>query len=243
VPFVFSPKNESDSLSETQAKAFKEQWLKETTGDNAGTLMINTIPLDFVQPGFNPQELDLSAMRKMFEARVSAVSNIPAPVLQFLVGQENGTSYASYEQARKQAWESVIIPLLTQMGERLTFQLGEDFGFKENQYLEFVTDEVPELQADENALHKRAKDALTSGGITLGEYYSMLGMDLEDETLKDLRYIPSVLTPMTTEQMLEPPQPPPPTAPVTDPLAMAKFADMERWFETLESEMRTFQPR
>lgn len=243
VPFVFSPKNPDDSLSETQAKAFKEQWIKETTGDNAGNPMINTIPLQMDQPGFNPNELDLSAMRKMFEARVAAVSNIPAPVLQFLVGQENGTSYASYEQARKQAWESCIIPILTHLQEDFTFQLLSEFNPKANQYIEFVTDEVPELQADENAIHKRAAEALKSGGITLDEYRQMIGRDpVEYEQAGDLYFIPSLVKLQTGEQMVEddpePQQPPPP-----DPAAVAGFADMEKWFAELESQMNQFKPR
>lgn len=245
VPWIISPKSKEDSLTVPAAQAFKEQFIKETTGDNAGTPLINTIPLEMIQPGFNPNELDLSGMRKMFEARVSAVTNIPAPVLQFLVGQENGTSYASYEQARKQAWESCIIPWLTSMQEDFTFQLLTEFIPTLNpnkQYIEFNTDEVPELMADENAVHKRAGDALRSGGITLDEYRSMIGQEpMEDEEAGKLHFVPSLVSPQTPEQMTEEPEPVGVAPP--DPNALQGFADMEKMFERLESQMKDFIPK
>lgn len=243
--WIISPKNKEDALSKEQAQSFKEQFIKETSGDNSGTPLINALPLELIQPGFNPNELDLSGMRKMFEARVSAVTNIPAPVLQFLVGQENGTSYASYEQARKQAWESCIIPWLTSMQEDFTFQLLTEFIPNVNpnkQYIEFNTDEVPELAADENAVHKRAGDALKSGGITLDEYRSMIGQEpMEDQEAGALHFVPSLVTPQTPEQMTEEPEPLP-TAP-PDPNALQGFADMEKMFQQMEEQMRQFQFR
>lgn len=243
VPWLVAPKKEDDSMTDTQAAAFKEQWEKASTGDNVGRPMINTIPLDVTKLGFNPQELDLSSMRAMFESRVAAVTGIPAAVLQFKVGQENGTSYASYEEARKQAYYSCIIPLLSHLQEDFTFQLLSEFSPKENQYIEFNTDEVQVLQQDEDALFKRAGEALKSGGITLDEYRAMIGQEPLGDGVGDLHFVPALVNPQTAEQMMEEPEPVPnaPVPPVIDP-ALAKLVDMDRYLESLESQMAAFKP-
>lgn len=242
VRHIISPKSDKDGsgfIDETQAKAIKEGFQRQTTGDAAGGALINSIPVDVKEMSFSPSELDLSGMRKMFESRVAAVTGIPAPVLQFLVGQENGTSYASYEQARKQAYESCIIPLLAHLQEDFTFQLLSEFDAKDNQYVEFNVDEVRVMQEGEDTAHKRATDDFKSGAVTVDEYRSDIGKKPVGGELGKLYFVPSLVSPQTAEQLLAEPDPNQPAPASIDP-ALAKLVDMDAYLQSLERQMASF---
>lgn len=124
---LLTPKDSSTTINETQAQQIKEAWVSGTTGANAGKPLINSIPLDVTKFAWNPTEMDLSRMRLNSQSVVAALSGIPAALLQFMVGLENGTSFAAYEQAREQGYESVIIPIQSAIAEQITWQLLPDF--------------------------------------------------------------------------------------------------------------------
>lgn len=240
---VISPKDSTTSINETHAAAMKEGWMQKTTGSRAGEPVILTEPIDIQKFGFNPTELDLSALRLIPESRVCAVCQISPAALQLMVGVQNGTSYASSEQARQQGYEEVIIPIQRTWEEEFTWQLLPDFEGSEDAEFIFDTDGVRVLQEDKDALLKRESEVFRAGGSTIDQFFTAIGKKPIGPPLGDIRMVPSMSTPMTAERLLEaansePVAPPPEPIP---PAEMAKFAELERWFSGLEEQMKGFE--
>lgn len=246
---LLSPKEKSDTISPTQAEEIKQKWLLGTTGANAGMPMINSIPIEATKFAFSPQELDLKALRTIPESRVAAITRYPAAYLQFLVGLENGTSYASYKEAREQAYEQVVAPIQKVIEENFTWQLVRETD-KVSRFA-FDTTEVKVLQEDRDSLYKRNLDALVKGGMSLNEFREAIGLDSIKEG--DIYFIPSNVKPVTSERLTEmadgslAPEPVDPNAQPVDPALVdeqvAKLLDMEKLFKSLERQMRGFEVR
>ena len=237
---LFMPKDDSYSPTPEEAKAFKEKWKQETTGANAGNVMVMSIPLKPEKYTFSPDEMDLGTLRKIPESRIAAVTRYPAAYLQFLVGLENGTSYASYKQAREQAYEQVVIPIQQVIATNFTWQLLSEFDDSKGAQFWFDTSEVRVLQEDRDSLFKREVSALSAGGQTINQFLTALGRDPLPNG--DILLIPSMSKPVTVDRLLAladgseaMPEPTP-----IDPASLAKFAEIERWFEGLESQMKEF---
>lgn len=241
VPYLLSPKENDVSLGEPEAEAIKEKWLQRTTGANIGMPIVNAIPLEVTKLGFNPQELDLSKLRMIPESRIAAVTGIPAAMLQFMVGLENGTSFAAYREARQQGYESVIIPIQSDIAEQLSWQLVTEIDKTPGAKLIFDTSNVRVLQEDRDSLYKRAVDALRNGGTSRNQFMASLGKPPVDK--EEIYYVPSMSTPMTAEKIAEVAanMEPAPEPAAIDPASLAKFLEMERMFEGLESQMKNFE--
>lgn len=236
---VFSPKDDTVSISATAAAAMKEGWIQKTTGERAGEPVIMTEPVDLEKFGFNPSELDLSQLRLIPESRVCAVCQISPAALQVMVGIQNGTSYASSEQARQQGYEEVIIPIQTVWAEEFTHQLLSEFEGSEGAEFIFDTSKVRVLQEDEDSKVKRESEIFKSGGSTLDQYLTAVGKKPVGPPLGDVRMVPGLATPMSPEKLLEmATKPPEPGKPPIDPASLAKFADMEQYLEGLEKQMK-----
>lgn len=222
----------------------RARWTQKTTGERAGELVVMSEPVTLEKFGFNPNELDLSQLRLIPESRVCAVCQISPAALQVMVGIQNGTSYASSEQARQQGYEEVIIPIQAVWAEEFTHQLLNEFDDAEGAEFIFDTSKVRVLEEDRDALVKRESEIFRTGGSTLDQYLTAVGKKPVGPPLGDIRMVPGLSTPMSPEQLLEratkAPEPPPTNQPPIDPATLAKFADMEQMFERLESEMKGF---
>jgi phage portal protein BeeE len=241
VPLI-SPKDQTISISEEKGNHMKELWMAKTTGDRAGEPVINTIPVDVEKFGFSPTELDLSALRLIPESRVAAVCQIPATTLGLLVGLQNGTSYASSAQARQQGYEEVIIPIQQAWAEEINWQLLPEFEKNTTARFEFDTAKVRVLQEDQDTLVKRNSEVFKTGATSVEQYLSAIGMEPDDSEVGKLHFVPSLVTPKTVDDLLNPPAPADPlNASVIDP-ALAKLVDMDRYLESLERQMAAFKP-
>jgi phage portal protein BeeE len=238
---MLAPKGDGVTINETQALALKEKWVQQTTGDNVGLPVVAALPVEPVKFGYSPEELDLKELRKVPESRVAAVTGIPAALLQFLVGLENGTSYAAYREARQQGYESCIIPLQAMIAEQLTWQLLPELDQTAGARITFDVSGVRVLQEDRDALYGRMTRALASGGITVNQFLTSLNKPIVDGM--DIHFVPSLATPMTTERLIEKANAEPQEAPEVNPIdaaSLAKFADVEQWFAKLEDQMKGF---
>lgn len=239
---VIAPKDDSVSINATNAAAMKEGWIQKTTGTRAGEPVILTEPVTVEKFGFNPNELDLSQLRLIPESRVCAVCQISPAALQVMVGIQNGTSYASSEQARQQGYEEVIIPIQSVWAEEFTHQLLSEFEDSEGAEFVFDTTNVRVLQEDQDAKVKRESEIFKAGGSTLDQYLTAVGKKPVGPPLGDIRMVPGLSTPMSPERLLEMATkiPEPKLDVPIDPATLAKFVDMEQMFERLESEMKGF---
>lgn len=243
VPYLIAPKEKDVTLGETEAAHIQETWLSKTTGANIGRPVVNAIPLEVTKLGFNPQELDLSKLRSIPESRIAAVTGIPAAMLQFMVGLENGTSFAAYQEARRQGYESVIVPIQSAIAEQLTWQLLPEFTDTEKAKLIFDTSTVRVLQEDRDALYRRATSALAAGGISRNQFAASLGKPAVDS--EEIFYVPAMASVMTQERIEETAKGEVEQDPLdADTLELAKFADMERrMFAAMEEQMKDFNPK
>lgn len=238
---VISPKDKEVSITETNAAAMKEGWIQKTTGSRAGEPVILTEPVTLEKFGFNPSELDLSQLRLIPESRVCAVCQISPAALQVMVGIQNGTSYASSEQARQQGYEEVIIPIQAVWAEEFTHQLLSEFEGSEGAEFVFDTSKVRVLEEDHDALVKRESEIFKSGGSTLDQYITAVGKKPVGPPLGDVRMVPGLATPMSPEQLLERATKAPETEkPPIDPASLAKFADIDAAIKDAEEQMRGF---
>lgn len=241
---VIAPKDDSVNITPTNAAAIKEGWIQKTTGEKSGEPVVLTEPVTVEKFGFNPTELDLSQLRLIPESRVCAVCQISPAALQVMVGIQNGTSYASSEQARQQGYEEVIIPIQAVWAEELTHQLLSEFEGSEGAEFVFDTTKVRVLQEDQDAKVKRESEIFKNGGSTLDQYLVAVDKKPVGPPLGDIRMVPGLSTPMSPEQLLErsskAPEPSATNQPPIDPASLAKFADMGQMFERLESEMKGF---
>lgn len=242
---VFSPKDKDVMITETHAAAMKESWIQKTTGSRAGEPVIMTEPIDLEKFGFNPTELDLSAMRLIPESRVCAVCQISPAALQVMVGIQNGTSYASSEQARQQGYEEVIIPIQMVWAEEFTHQLLSEYPDSQGSEFIFDTNNVRVLQEDQDAKVKRESEIFRTGGSTLDQYLTAVGKKPVGDPLGSIRMVPGLSSPMSPERLIEMAKEKPNETPLSnpqpiDPASLAKFADLERWFKGLDAEMKEF---
>lgn len=238
---LLSPKEKDANLSQTEADRMKQQWMVNSTGENANAPMVVSGAMDVNKLSSDPKELDLKELRNAPESRVAGVTGIPAIVLQFLVGLEHGHYGAAYEQARQQGYENVIIPIQKHISEDLTWQVLPEIDKTPGARIDFDITKVRVLAEDRDALYKRESEALRAGGISRNQFATSVGKEPPDQ--EDIYYVPSTSTPMTIEKLkaraesIEPDPVPPPI----DPASLAKFAEMERMFEGLEAQMKGFE--
>lgn len=243
---VFSPKDDRDEMDPADAEQMKELWLAKTTGARAGEPVVMPVAVNVEKFGFTPSEMDLSELRMIPESRVCAVTGIPAATLQFLVGLQNGTSYASSEQARQQGFEEVILPLLRVWAENLTWQLLSEFDDSEEATFEFDVSDVRVLQEDVDALYRREVEVFRAGGTTFDQFLASIGKKPVGPPLGDIRLIPGLSSPISPEQLIAraTAEPQPSSQPVDPALAeLAKMVDMDHWQREIEREMEEFMKR
>lgn len=215
-----------EAKARAKALQIQDSFIRATTGDNAGKPVVNTIPLEIQKLSFSPQELDMKELRKVPESRVAGVSGVPASVLQYLVGLENGTSYASYEQAREQGYEQVIIPLQRMIAAAINKYLMPEFADGDGR-LEFRFDlsDVRVLQDDQDKLYTRLTQAVQAGWLQVADAREAAGFPYTVEDRIYLRSGQIAEVPATEEaaraldkrrqliESLNPPPPPPPQLP------------------------------
>lgn len=214
-PLVISPSGDSrptrNELEET-----KQGVIERTTGDRRGEPMVFDGPTDVKVLGFNPQQMDVANLRGIPEERVSAVLGLPAAVVGFGTGLANTKVGATMREMREQAYESNIIPTQRLMAAELRTQLLTEFGDVRTLKIDFDLSKVRVLQVDQDALHQRVRDDLTSGLLTLARAQELIGETPDPNG--HVYYLPGSITPTAPDELLAPP--PAPMLPAASPVAL-----------------------
>jgi len=175
---IVSPDGDAVVSDEDMAST-KEQLTDQFTGRNRGKPFVAGAPTKVTQFGFSPQQLDLKALRRIPEERVTAVLGIPAIVAGLGAGLDRST-FANMSEAREMAYESTMIPLQRLIGSDLANQIMDDFEPNPDQFqIAFDLTQVRVLQEDENAKTERKLKELNGGAITLAEYRRETGRDAD----------------------------------------------------------------
>jgi HK97 family phage portal protein len=173
---VISLPKEAGRPTEEEAERIKLRIQAAYSGPNAGKVGIVGDGATMSQFGFSPEQLNLKALHQIPETRIAAVMRVPPAVAGLSVGLEQTSNFASFAQVRELFVENTLAPLWALRDDKLNDQFRDDFGLDG---FTVATDlaAVRALQEDQNALHTRANADLASGGVSLNEYRTMLGLD------------------------------------------------------------------
>ncbi len=164
---VISPKEGAPGFKTEAGKEIKE-WFKETTtGDKRGEPLVMSGSTHVEQFGFNPQQMDLRALRQIPEERISGVLGVPAIVAGLGAGLARST-FANMQEAREMAYESNIIPSQRVFGSVMKRQLLGEFEDDVTPWqVVYDLSEVRVLQEDENKKAERVSGMVTAGYVTV----------------------------------------------------------------------------
>lgn len=179
---VISPDDDEAILDENAANSIKANFADRFGGDNRGEPLVIGGKVKVQVLSFSPQQMDLKALRRLPEERVSAVTGVPAIVAGLGAGLDRST-FANFAEAREAGWEENLIPTQRILSAQIDTQLLGDFVEDVQRFLtDFDTTEVRVLQEDQNALWQRAGDAASKGLITLATFKQQVGLPVDEDT-------------------------------------------------------------
>lgn len=174
-------------------------------GDNRGEPMVMSGKTKVTVLSFNPQQMDLKALRRIPEERVSAIFGTPAIVVGLGAGLDRST-FANYAEAREAAYESNIIPTQALIAAEIDIQLLPDFADPSTSQVGFDLSKVRVLQADQDKLHERVRGDLLAGLLTRNRALQLIGEEAEGPD-GEVLYIPNVVTATDPAELLTVPEP------------------------------------
>lgn len=182
---IATPKvNVEITVDEAMANQIKEKF-RAFAGDNRGDLMVGTLPLDFHQVAWSPEQLTLDKIRVIPQATICAAIGVPATVAGIAVGDTQKT-YNNAESYDKQAWRNGILPMARILADDLTND--DDFFPDQNPnatgapYAMFDTSGVTALQEDRKAeadtvfVQAQAVQILIAAGFDAEEALEAVGL-------------------------------------------------------------------
>ena len=200
-------------LSLEQAEQAKVKLRSIFGGENVGDVGVIDQDGDLAQFGFNPEQMQLTALHRVPEERISAVLRVPAIVAGLGAGLDRST-YANVKEAREMFTESTLSPLWAQDAAKLQSQLVPDFARGGDIEVGFDTGAVRALQEDLNAKGTRVEGLLKAGAITVDEARSAMGFDPLPQKQGEIFYVSSTVTPTPAAELATPPEPAPVPAPL-----------------------------
>ena len=179
---ILSPKDDSmGGPSREEAEAIAQAFKSKFSGANRGAPMIMTGAMDVDVLSFTPEQLNLKALRRLPEERVSSVLGVPA-ILAGLGAGLDAATYNNTKELREFFTEQKMIPLWSAVAAELTHQLlhtdFEDNNF--NYSVNYDLDMVRALSTDRQDLVKTMNSGVQGGFVTIGEARSSLGLDNDD---------------------------------------------------------------
>lgn len=149
IPFIVGVEDKDGSYIQEDLENIKTRIIAQTSGANARTPVVLNARHTFTRTALTPQELDLRASRSMAQDIFSAVTGIPAIVLNFSSGMERSI-YNNMSEADRRAVQSYLQPIWWHRDQVLTRKLLRDIDQDETHFIESDLSEVGALQEDEN---------------------------------------------------------------------------------------------
>lgn len=191
---VIAPKDADQEIPEEEAETIKAKWRQRFGGDNRGEPLVLGGPVQVQPLSFSPGEMDLKALRRIPEERVSAVLGVPAIVAGLGAGLDRST-FANYAEAREAAYESLIIPMQRLLAAELQTQLLPEFETDYKRFrVGFDLSDVRVLQEDVNRAAERWAVLVRNGIATRGEARAAFGLPVDD-AVDDVYLVPVNVVP------------------------------------------------
>jgi HK97 family phage portal protein len=176
---IIAPDTDEVNVTPDDAKAIKAEFKQLSSGDNRGDPMVMPARVKVTPLGFDPQQMDVKALRRIPEERVSAVLGVPAIVAGLGAGLDRST-FANMSEAREMAYESNIIPNQRLFAADLTSQLLMEWDATGKQRVAWDYRNVRVLQEDQNKLWVRVDTAVRGGWLTVARAQEMVGEQSEE---------------------------------------------------------------
>lgn len=174
---VVSPEGDGVEPSQDDVDATKSLLRESHSGERRGEPLVMSSPTKVQQFGFSPEQMNLRALRRIPEERVSAAVGVPAIVAGLGAGLDRST-FSNMGEAREMAYEGCIIPAQRIMGEGLRWQLLPDFEQQPEDYrVGFDISGVRVLQEDRDKVVDRADKGVRGGWLLVNEGRRAAGFD------------------------------------------------------------------
>jgi len=180
---ILAPANTGLAPGKIDAESVKQKFKETFGGDKRGEPMVMTAPTEIKVLSWSPQEMDLKALRRIPEERISANLHVPAGVAQLGAGLDRNT-FTNYGEARVAAYTEGVIPLHRLFAAELEVQLLPEFASKdqiEREQLDVWFDwrRVAAMQAFADAVWKRYEGAATKGLVMRSDFKRAVGLLVE----------------------------------------------------------------
>ncbi len=210
---IISPMGDN-MIDPEAAEGIKTNYQQKTTGAHRGEPLVIAGPVKVDAIAFSPEQMNLTALRRVPEERITAALGPAAIVVGLGAGLDHAT-YANAEALNRYATLNELVPDWRYFEEELQYQLLPEFEDPDVAEFDFDLATVRSLREDETALVDRTTKLWQSGQITLNQALRRLGED-QIGTQGDIYFVPinGTLTPLAELGVT-----PAPVAPVPDPNA------------------------
>jgi HK97 family phage portal protein len=223
IPGVVISPEQSISLGKNSEKAeqIKQTWKRKFGGDNRGEPLILDFKGTISTLGFNPSDMDFTAISNKAESRISGAMGVPAIVAGLSVGMDAST-YNNLANLKKSAFEECLEPCWESFECDLERQLLPDFTKDPSICVEFETKHIRALQENETERQDRERKNFECGAMTLNEFRQCI--NLEPDPQGDYYLRPTKAREISPEKAAQnsTEDPPVPTVQPADPPADPK---------------------
>jgi len=161
-------------LGDDEVDFLKEKWRQQYAGlEHWGEVAVLSHGAKYQQLGITMKEMAFPELRMLSESRICMVFGVPPIIIHSLAGLQHST-YSNFETAQKVFWTNTLSPLYGRLADRITLDLGADFG--KDVGVTFAVNEAPALQENRDAAWKRAGDGVTQGWVTVNEARAEAGL-------------------------------------------------------------------
>lgn len=183
---VVSYPPEAGDPGEETAERIKAKLNATFSGENQGSTAVVFGGAEPKQFGFSPSDLDLTALHRIPEERISAVLGVPAIIAGLGAGLDRAT-YANFKEAREMFIEGTIIPAYADDDAVLTEQYLPEFTRDPAISLAHDLSDMRALQPDMDAMYARLTLAVGGPWLSPNEARSEAGFpDAPDEGMGEI---------------------------------------------------------
>ena len=176
VPSVLLTPKGDYGVTDDEAEQMSKTYQNKVGGKNRGKPLILSGSMQVEKLSFSPKDLDITALRRLPEERVTAVLGVPAILAGMGAGLERAT-YSNARELREFFTENKLIPLWKMIAEDITQQiLLPDYETSSLAYAEYDFSEVRALQGDEKDLYEKLNIGIQGGWITVAEARKIAGL-------------------------------------------------------------------
>lgn len=180
-------------LLQADPEAVKKKFMDSFEGDHRGEPLVFGTPTDVKVLSWNPQQLDLKALRRIPEERISARLGVPAGVAGMGAGLDRNT-FTNYGEARVAAYTEGVIPRQDDFAAVLESQLLPEFVGRdaiETYDVYFDALSTPAMQALRESIARQAASDATKGLMTRAQYKRLTRQPVAKDGSDDVYVLPN----------------------------------------------------